>query len=157
MQLYSVSGRTTVTTGTQAITLASFRGDAVQRANIAEISIFTATGVAGGIGLARSTALAVTSLVSTQAVAQNSDDPALPAGAGLLVTGATTMATNGGIGTVFKRFTHPAAVGAGMVWTFDITGRLRLPLNSVATGEICFVNLNAVVTATYDISITFSV
>lgn len=154
MAQYDVSIRTTLTTATVAATLAALRGSTLQRATIREIHVFTTSAVAGGIGLARSTALTATPSAS---VAPVPHDPAEIAAGSVAYTAAATMATNGGISAVFRRWTHSGSQGAGILWSYSLDGPLVLSLGNVAAaGELCFVNLNAATPATYDINITLA-
>lgn len=154
MATFEVSCRTTLTTATVAAALAAIRapGSGGQRPTIQEIQILTTNAVAGGIGLCRSTALGTGALTSVTPVAREPSEPTA-AGSVAVTAWATAAPTNGGIGTVFRRFTHGAVQGAGVVWPFSELRQLFVPLSSGATGELCFVNLNAATPALYDITV----
>jgi len=153
MAIYEVSGRSTLTTATSAAALVSLR--AVTRwVRIWEVHLFyqTAPTTSGGLGLCYSTALGTGTLTSVTPVARSTRATAATA---LLVTNWATLApTNGGIGTVFRRFAAAAAIGNGVIWTFD-----REPLEVVgsagATSELCVVNTNATAPGTFEVTAVF--
>jgi len=153
MAIYEVSGRSTLTTATSAAALVSLR--AVTRwVRIWEVHLFyqTAPTTSGGLGLCYSTALGTGTLTSVTPVARSTRATAATA---LLVTNWATLApTNGGIGTVFRRFAAAAAIGNGVIWTFD-----REPLEVVgsagATSEMCVVNTNATAPGTFEITVVY--
>lgn len=157
MATFEVSAHTTLTTATIAAALAAFRapGSGGQRPTIQEIQIETSNAVAGGIGLCRSTALGTGALTSVSPVSREPGEPTA-AGSVLVTNWATLAPTNGGIGTVFRRFNHSAVQGSARIWTFSELRPLFVPLSSNATGELCFVNLNAATPATYDITIVLA-
>jgi len=153
MAIYEVSGRSTLTTATSAAALVSLR--AVTRwVRIWEVHLFyqTAPTTSGGLGLCYSTALGTGTLTSVTPVARSTRATAATA---LLVTNWATLApTNGGIGTVFRRFAAAAAIGNGVIWTFD-----REPLEVIgsagATSEMCVVNTNATAPGTFEITVVY--
>ena len=153
MAIYEVSGRSTLTTATSAAALVSLR--AVTRwVRIWEVHLFyqTAPTTSGGLGLCYSTALGTGTLTSVTPVARSTRATAATA---LLVTNWATLApTNGGIGTVFRRFAAAAAIGNGVIWTFD-----REPLEVIgsagATAEMCVVNTNATAPGTFEITVVY--
>jgi len=153
MAIYEVSGRSTLTTATSAAALVSLR--AVTRwVRIWEVHLFyqTAPTTSGGLGLCYSTALGTGALTSVTPVARSTRAAAPTA---LLVTNwATAAPTNGGTGTIFRRFAAAAAVGNGIIWTFD-----REPLEVVgsagATSELCVVNTNATAPGTFEVTAVF--
>ena len=153
MAIYEVSGRSTLTTATSAAALVSLR--AVTRwVRIWEVHLFyqTAPTTSGGLGLCYSTALGTGTLTSVTPVARSTRATAATA---LLVTNWATLApTNGGIGTVFRRFAAAAAIGNGVIWTFD-----REPLEVIgsagATSEMCIVNTNATAPGTFEITVVY--
>lgn len=152
MAIYEISTRSILTTGTALAQLASFRASTSQRAGIREIHLsnVTAPTTSGSVGLMRSTATAVT---PTGVTTPQQREPAAAASTAALYTGWATAPTVGAVGTVIRRWSHGTAIGNAMIWTFDLTGPMIVPLGSGATGELVFVNLNATAAATYDITI----
>ncbi len=117
-----------------------------------EIHLFgvTAPTTSGHLGLCRSTALGTGALTSVTPVARNPD---AAAAVSVLVTNwATAAPTNGGIGTVFRRWAQSAAIGNGIIWTFD-GDLIEVPLGSAATGELCIVNMMATAPGTFEITV----
>lgn len=155
MSVFEASSRTTLVTATALAPLASFRASTTQRARIREIQIYTVTAptTVGGLGLMRSTALGTGTLTSAVGVNREPGDAATT---GQVVTAwATAAPTVGAVGTVFRRAAFPAAVGQGVIWTWDIVDPLLVPLGNAATGELVIVNLNATAPGTFEISVTW--
>lgn len=154
MAIYEISTRTTLLTATALAQLASFRSNTAQRAGIREIHLsnVTAPTTSGSIGLMRSTALSVT---PTGVTTPQQREPGAAPSTAALYTGWATAPTVGAVGTVFRRWSHGTAIGNAMIWTFDLTAPMMVPLGNVATGELVFVNLNATAPATYDITVVW--
>lgn len=151
MATYEASVRTSVTTA--SVPFASFRSSTTQRSEIKEIglSVVTAGNAPNSIGIARSTALAVTPGGTAVGIAR---DPGAVATTGQLQTTFATAPTFTA-GAFLRRWTFPATVGAGLVWNFDITRMLIVNLGNVATGELVFVNTNATAISTFDLYIAW--
>ena len=154
MPVYEVSGRSTLVTATIAAPLVALR--AVTRPLlVSEIHIFyvTAPTTSGELGLCYSTAIGTGTLTSVTPVGRSVQARANAAATGLLVTNwGTAVPTNGGIGTVFRRWSGSASIGNGILWTFD-----RIPLEvqggAAATSELCIVNTIATAPGTFDVTI----
>jgi hypothetical protein len=152
MPIYEVRCRTTLTTATVAAALCALRASTTEPTYILEIHLFgiTAPTTSGGIGICRSTALGTGTLTSVTPVARR---PAYGAPGAVLVTNwATAAPTNGGIGTVFRSWTQSAAIGNGVIWTFD-QEPLEVPLGNTATGELCIVNTLGTAPGTLDVTV----
>lgn len=153
--IYEVSGRTTLTTATVAAPLAALRA-VTGAVRIWEVHLFyvTAPTTSGGLGLCYSTALGTGTLTSVTPVARGSLVGISAATARLNTNWATLAPTNGGIGTVFRRFQAAPTIGSGVIWTFD-----REPLdvigNATATSEMCLVNTLATSPGTIDVTFVF--
>lgn len=153
---YTCSLLTTSTSTTQYITLASVKGSTASRTRIKKIEIFTETDntVAGGIGLAWSTAITTATITNGGTLTAHEGGDAA-ASATTIVSTSGTMATNGGVATVFKRFPHAGVGGAGIIWGESELGPLIMALGTTAArGELCFVNLKAATPAKYHINVT---
>lgn len=152
MAVFEVSCETTLTTATVAAALCALRGDTGQRIRIREIHISqkTAGTSPNGVGLCRSTVLGTGALTSVTPVVRDPGDTVTSA---LAVTAWATLApTNGGIGTVFRRFLSGTAVGNGTVWAFDKLDPLIMAEGDTATGELCLVNLYATTPPIWDVT-----
>lgn len=160
MNHYSGSMLTTSTTATQYGTMATIKGSTTQPTNIKRIEIFTKqdNAVAGGVGLAWSTALTTATITNGGSFQPHSPEGTLvSAGTALIVSTTGTMATNGGAATVFRRFVHPGAGGAGIIWGESELGPLIMALGSTAArGELCIVNLFAATPALYHVNVVVS-
>lgn len=153
---YQASMLTTSTTTTQYGTMASIKGSTASRTRIKKIEIFTESdnATAGGIGLAWSTAITTATITNGGTFTAHEGGDAA-ASASLIVSTSGTMATNGGVATVFKRFTHSGVAGAGVIWGESELGPLIMALGSTAArGELCLVNLKAATPAKYHINVT---
>lgn len=154
MAIYEVSARTTLTTATSAAALCALRA-VTRMCWVKEIHIFgiTAPTTSGGLGLCRSTALGTGTLTSVTPVARDLNGQTATA---VLVTNwATAAPTNGGIGTVFRRWTQSAAIGNGVIWTFDGDDGIEIVGGAAATSELCVVNTLATAPGTFDITVVY--
>lgn len=151
MATYEASVRTSITTA--SVPFAAFRASTTQRAEIKEIGItqVTAGTSPNTIGIARSLALAVTPGGAGSAF------PREPGAVSSTATLATTFGTAPTFtaGAFFRRWTFGGTVGSGVVWTWDITRMLAIPIGSATNGELVFINLNATALATFDIYIAW--
>lgn len=152
--IYEVSSRTTLVTATALAPLAAFRGSTGVRTRVKEIHLFaiTAPTTSGGLGLMRSTALAVTPSGVVTGLPRDTGDAATTA---QLETGWGTAPTVGAVGTVLRRFACGPSIGSGVIWTFD-EEPLTVPLGSAATGELVLVNLQATAPGTWDMTVVFA-
>lgn len=151
MATYEASVRTSITTA--SVPFAALRASTTQRAEIKEIGItqVTAGNSPNTIGLAKSTALAVTPGGTAVGIPR---DPSAPATTGQLETTFGTAPTFTA-GAFLRRWTFGGTVGSGVVWTYDLQRMLFLPLGNTATGELVFVNLNATALPTFDIYVVW--
>jgi hypothetical protein len=151
MPLYEVSGRTTLVTASAMAALAAIRGATSRPAYLRELHIFgiAAPTTSGALGLCFSTALGTGTLTQVTPIARFRNVGAPEA---RLVTAWATLApTNGGVGTVFRRWSQSANIGNGVIWTFD-QDPIEIPLGNTATGELCIVNLQGTAPGTFDIT-----
>jgi hypothetical protein len=154
MAVYELSTRTTVTTATALTPIWAFLASTTQRAAVREIQLFnvTAPTTSGGVGLMRSTALGTATTTNTTEVAR---EPGAAASDARVETAWSAAPTVGTVDTVFRRWHHGTAIGNGIVWTFDLTSPLIVPLGGAVNGKIVLVNLQATVAATYDVTIAW--
>jgi hypothetical protein len=152
--VYALSTRTTVTTATALTPIWAFLASTTQRAAVREISLFnvTAPTTSGGVGLMRSTSLGTATTTNGSEVSR---EPGAAASDARVETAWSAAPGVGTVDTVFRRWHHGTAIGNGMVWTFDLTAPLMVPLGSAATGKLVLVNLQATAAATYDITIVW--
>lgn len=153
MAIYEVSGRTTLVTATAAAALCAIRA-VTRKLYLREIHLFyvTAPTTSGGLGLCRSTAVGTGTLTSVTPVARELSQDAPTA---LLITNwATAAPTNGGIGAVFRRVHQGAAIGNGIIWTFD-GDELEVVGGAAATSELCIVNTIATAPGTFDVTVIY--
>lgn len=151
MALFEVSARTTLVTATVAAALAAIRASTTRPTFLRELHLFSATAptTSGELGLCLSTALGTGALTSVTPVARERNIGA--PGAVLVTNWATLAPTNGGVGTVFRRWAQSPAIGNGMVWTWD-GEPFEIPLGNTATGELCIVNLLGTAPGTLNIT-----
>ena len=154
MAIYEVSARTTLVTATAAAALCALKG-VTRPCFIKEIHIFgiTAPTTSGALGLCRSTAVGTGTLTSVVPVSR---DPNATAPTAVLITNwATAAPTNGGVGAVFRRWTQSAAIGNGVIWTFDGDDGIEVVGGAAATSELCVVNMVATAPGTFDITVVY--
>ncbi len=149
MATYEATARTSITTA--SVPFAAFRASTAGRAEIKEIGItqVTAGTSPNTIAIARSLALGVTPGGTFTGLSR---EPSAVASTATLETTfgtAPTWTAN----AFFRRWTFGGTVGSGLVWTFDITRMLTIPIGSAANGELVFINLNATVLPTFDVYI----
>jgi len=138
MAMYGVSGRATVV-GTNARAIASVFGVASKSGTIREIGVVNTTSTAVAVGVIRfSAATNVGAGLTEWKYDDLSSDPSLTGFAGHTGDGTTA-------GGIIRHAVLPAAVGAGIVWTFGDTG-LKIPAGTAngvgiyiptGTGQIC--------------------
>lgn len=152
MPVYEASARSTLVTATANAPLWAFRQIDNQLAAVREIHLFskTAPTTSGSIGIVRSTALGTGTL--TTVVGQPRNPNAAATSSGVVTNWATAVPT---IGTVFRRFTSPATLGNGVVWSIDLIDPIFVIGNAAATSELVFVNLDAAAPGTYDITVVW--
>lgn len=156
MPVYTISSRTTVTTGTALTPIAAFRSSTINRTEVREIHLFnvTAPTTSGGVGLMRSTAQGT---ASASVTTPQPRDPSSSADTAILETAWSAAPTVGAVGTVMRRWHHGTALGNGILWTYDLTSPLVFPASNAATGSLILVNLQGTAAATYDITIVYNV
>lgn len=112
-----------------------------RRVSILEIGIFATTAVASNIGIGRPSNTPAGTLTGTLVQAE---DPADEAGTITLTTAfGTTQPT--APSNYMRRFTLPAVIGAGIVWTWNY-GDLIVPASSFATSLVVWQISTAAVT-----------
>jgi hypothetical protein len=121
MALYSLALRTSSgTTGTAAYELIA---GSARRPRLMEIGVFLAAATASTFGFGTPAAIGVT---PTAPVTVLAEDPADPAGSS---KAAVAWATPPTIPAAFyRRIGLPAAIGAGMIWTFP--RGIQIPINT---------------------------
>lgn len=111
MAIYSCAVRSI--SAASASPLWELRTTSTDRVAILEIGVFLAAATASTIGLGRPAAIGVTPITTVTGVAE---EPANPAGTGVVATAWTTAPTIPA--TFFRRISVPATVGTGVIWTF---------------------------------------
>jgi len=139
MAMYGVSGRATVV-GTNARAIASVFGIASISGAIREIGVVNTTSTAVAVGVIRfSAATNVGAGLTEFKYDDQSVSPSLTGFAGHTGDGTTT-------GGIIRHAVLPAAVGAGIVWTFGGASGLTIPAGTAngvgiyiptGTGQIC--------------------
>lgn len=110
------------------------RNPAGRRIQIEEIGIFLNAATATGVGLIRAT---VQGTGGTATLGQAEDPSQSAAGASLVGSAYTAAPT---IGTTYlRRAMLPAAIGAGIIWTWPSSDRLIL----AASTSMCVANISA--------------
>lgn len=156
MAVYGISTRTTVTTATALTPILAFRGSTSQIVEIREIHLYnvTAPTTSGGIGLMRS---------ATQGTASASVTTSQPRiiGAGtsdvILETAWSSAPTVGAVGTVMRRWHHGTAIGNGVIWAYDLTAPLVIPISPATNASMILVNLQGTAAATYEVTVVYNV
>jgi hypothetical protein len=136
---------TSILVAATATPIVALRAPATERMALRELGITLQQATSTRLGLVRAT---VVSATPTGNFAGQNKQPGAPASGSTLVTGWTTIPTAGG--TPLRRVTLPAAIGAGVVWTWPADDPLIVGLGS-AIGEICINNLVAVVPSLFDV------
>lgn len=153
MPFYEASVQIT-TQSTAPFVVAALRGPTNARATLYELEVFTLTSPTTSLQLAlvRSTALGTGTLTGMTGLGR---DPDNTGAGGQLISGfATARPTIGATTTYQKRIVFPAALGAGIMRSFDLAHPLVLPLGSAANGDLCIVQTTA--TASGDLVINAS-
>lgn len=135
---------TSIIVAAAATPIVAIRCPVTERMAIREIGITLQAATLTRLSLVRATVVSVTP--TGNFVGQNKN-PLSPASASTLVTGWTTIPTAGG--TPMRRVTLPAAIGAGVIWTWPADDPLYVG-NGVAIGEVCIVNLVAAAPSLFD-------
>lgn len=154
MPVYEASALTTLVTATGNVPIAAFRGPTANRARVREMHLFsiTAPTTSGGLGLCRSNALGTGTLTSVIGVPHEPGDPATT---GALITNWATAPPTLTAANIFRRWTSPASLGNGVIWTWDIIDPLVMPLGNAATGDLCIVNIPATAPGTYYVTVVW--
>lgn len=151
MPIYEASATTTLTTATANAPLCALRA-VTQPLFVREIHVYYATAptTSGRLGLTRSTAVGTGTLTSvTGQIRENLTGSA--ASTGILVTNWATAAPTVSATAYFRRFSAGAAVGNGVIWTFDPEPGLFIQGSAGATSELVITNLVAVAPGTADV------
>lgn len=135
---------TSIIVAAAATPIVALRCPATERMALRELGITLQAATSTRLGLARASVVSVT---PTGNFAGQNKQPGAPASGSTLVTGWTTIPTAGG--TPLRRVTLPAAIGAGIVWTWPADDPLIVGLGS-AIAELCINNLAAVAPSLFD-------
>lgn len=135
---------TSVLVAATATPIVALRCPATERMALRELGITLQAATSTRLGLARASVVSVT---PTGNFAGQNKIPGAPAGGSTLVTGWTTIPTAAGV--PLRRVTLPAAIGAGVVWTWPADDPLVIGLGS-AIAELCINNLVAVAPSLFD-------
>lgn len=108
-----------------------FRNSSTRRCYIEEIGVFLGAATSTGVGLVRATAQGTN---GTQQLGQ-AEDPNAPAGTASMYTAVTTGLTLGS--NWMRRAILPAAIGAGIIWTWPQSDRLMV----ATSASIAVVNI----------------
>lgn len=138
------AGATSVLVAATATPIVAMRAPATEQMKLRELGIFLQAATATRLGLVRATVVSVT---PTGNFAGQNKNPGSPASGSTLVTGWTTIPT--AAGTPFRRVSLPAAIGAGIIWTWPADDPLIIGLGS-AIAELCINNLVAVAPSLFD-------
>ena len=126
MAMYTHAARTTdVTSGNSTWELRS--GATQGRLRIREIGIFLGAATASTFGLGRPVAIGVT---PTTPVLGQAEDPADVAAVGATAVAWATRPTVPTTSIYHRRISLPAAIGAGVIWTWPDGPGLVIPINS---------------------------
>lgn len=148
MSRYEVGVRTTITTASVPIAALRAITDPVWLREL-HLWYVTAPTTSGGLGLARSTALGTGALTGVVGFPANPSDPT---GTAEAITAWATLAPTFTAGAFFRRwFSGAAAIGTGMIWTFEPPG-LYIAGSASATSELVLVNLQATAAGTLDLT-----
>lgn len=135
---------TSVIVAAAATPIVALRCPATERMQLRELGIFLQAATSTRLGLFRASVVSVT---PTGNFAGQNKQPGAPASGSTLVTGWTTIPT--AAGTPLRRVTLPAAIGAGVIWTWPADDPLIVGLGS-AIAELCINNLVAVAPSLFD-------
>lgn len=126
------------TTATAIGPMFDIRTAATDRIFVLEIGIFSTAATAITAGVIRPLTTGTTSTTT----AGQAEDPANPAGTGLIGTAWSVTPTIAATPIYLRRFVTPAAIGNGIIWTFGGVG-LVVPASSsllvwnIAIGPVC--------------------
>ncbi len=140
MALFSLNARTTATVAGAAIV--DLATTATDRIRVREIGFSSTAATAAQVGLIRSSAIGT----RTSPVTGLAGDFSEPAGTGTVATAWSVAPTL--VATYLRRFNLPAAIGAGLIWSFGpndllipVSGSLVLANFGVAANPIMDVYL----------------
>lgn len=126
MAMYTHAARTSDTTSGNSCW--ELRTHATQgRIRLREFGIFLAAATASTYGLGRPAAIGVT---PTTPVLGQAEDPADAAAVGATAVAWTTRPTVPTSSIYLRRISMPAAIGAGIIWTWPDGPGLTIPINS---------------------------
>lgn len=148
MPVYEAAAVTTLVTATANAPLCALRG-VTRPLFVREIHLFYATAptTSGRLGITRSTAIGTGALTSVTGVPRTT---LAATGTGVLVTAWATLAPTVSSTAYFRRFAAVAAIGNGVIWTFDGDNGLIVPGSAGATSELVVTNLVAVAPGTIE-------
>lgn len=142
---FEAANVTTLTTATANAPLAAIRAPATEIGRLRELGVFLRAATSTQLGLCRATTVSVTP--GTTVAGQN-HTPAAPASGTLLVS---SWATAPVVGTpaYMRRITLPAAIAAGVIWSWPSDDPLLIG-NGAAISELVLCNLVAVAPSLFD-------
>lgn len=135
---------TSIIVAATATPIVALRCPATETMKLRELGIFLQAATSSRLALVRAT---VVSATPTGNFAGVNTQPGAPVSGSTLVTGWTTIPT--AAGTPLRRVTLPAAIGAGIIWTWPADSPLVVGLGS-AIAEVCINNLVAVAPSLFD-------
>lgn len=124
MALYTLADRTSGTVSGDATW--ELRSAATERLRIREIGIFMGAATASIFGLGRPAAIGVT---PTTPVTVQAQDPGDPAGTAQTALAWATKPTAPASSIYLRRIGLPAAIGAGVIWSWPPGGELIVPIS----------------------------
>lgn len=141
---FETAATSILVTATALAPLAALRAPATEQMKLRELGIFLQAATATRLALARASAVSAT---PTGNFAGQNKQPGAPASGSTLVTGWTTPPTVAA--GLFRRVSLPAAIGAGIIWTWPADDPLTVGLGS-AIAELCIINLVAAAPSLFD-------
>jgi hypothetical protein len=128
--MVSIAGRSTVA-GTTLRAIASLFSIASKGFRLREVGVFNTTTTAVAVALVRFTNATGVGAGLTEVAWDNNADGVIQ------VTGFAGHTGDGAVGSPIRYATLGAAAGAGVIWTFGMTGLLVPPATSNGIGVIC--------------------
>jgi len=141
---YEASATSVLVSAVANAPLVAIRAPATERGILREFGITLQAATSTRLGLVRATTVSVT---PTGSVAGVNHEAGVAAGATTLITGWTTAPVVSS--SYMRRITLPAAIGAGVVWTWPVAVGPEVGTGS-AIGEIVICNLVAVAPSLFD-------
>lgn len=141
---FEASTTSILVTATAGAPLIALRAPATEKMKLRELGIFLQAATSTRLGLYRATAVSAT---PASTVAGQNKASGGAASASLLVSGWTTAPVIAAV--PFRRVTLPAAIGAGIIWTWSADDEMEVGTGA-AIGEIVIANLVAVAPSLFD-------